>query len=292
LTQRRHRPADRPPSHPGTRRASERGGGRHALALDLALVAIAFKRRAAYKGQWLTGALVGAIELLTSLALWATVLNERGEVGGYDWDAMRTYYVIGFVTAAVAFGGTEGIAAQRILDGHIAIDLLKPVDFQRARGAEYVGSVLGNTPLILIGLTVALVFLDPLPPTSATAGLLALASVLLIVPLAFDLMFLSIMLCFWTRSYHGVLWSRRTISAFFSGMLVPIALMPAWLQTTASWLPFTHFTKTPSDIYLGRVDTAGALVLLAFQAAWTVGLWALARFLWSRAVKVVTVHGG
>lgn len=265
---------------------------RRTLALDRALILIAFKRRAAYKSQWLFGSLVGGTELLTSLALWATVLAERGEVGGYDWDAMRTYYVIGFVTASIAFGGTEGTAAQRILDGNIAIDLLKPVDFQRARAAEYFGSILGNTPLIGIGLTVSLLFLDPLPPASATAGLLTFASLLLIMPLAFDLMFLSIMLCFWTRSYHGVMWSRRTISAFFSGMLVPVALMPVWLQTTASWLPFIHFTKTPSDIYLGRVDTTGALGLLALQAAWTAGLWVVSRLLWSRAVRVVTVHGG
>jgi ABC-2 type transport system permease protein len=265
---------------------------RRGFVLDWALIVIAFKRRAAYKTQWLFGSLIGGTELLTSLALWGAVLAERGEIGGYDWDAMRTYYVIGFVTAAVAFGGTEGIAALRILDGHIAIDLLKPVDFQRARAAEYLGSVAGNTPLIAIGLAVALLFLDPLPPASAAAGLLAMLSVLLIVPLAFDLMFLSIMLCFWTRSYHGVMWSRRTISAFFSGMLVPIALMPAPLQTLASWLPFVHFTKTPSDIYLGRVDTVGALGLIGLQVAWTVALWFGARLLWSRAVRVVTVHGG
>lgn len=265
---------------------------RRALALDWALTLIAFKRRAAYKSQWLFGSLVGGTELLTSLALWATVLAERGEVGGYDWDAMRTYYVIGFVTAAIAFGGTEGTAAQRILDGHIAIDLLKPVDFQRARAAEFFGSILGNTPLIGIGLTVSLLFLDPLPPASAAAGLLTFVSMVLIMPLAFDLMFLSIMLCFWTRTYHGVMWSRRTVVAFFSGMLVPIALMPAALQTVASWLPFVHFTKTPSDIYLGRVDTTEALGLVALEAAWAVALWIVARLLWWRAVRVVTVHGG
>jgi ABC-2 type transport system permease protein len=265
---------------------------RRAFDLDVALTVIAFKRRAAYKTQWFVGSLIGGTELLTSLALWAAVLAERGEVGGYDWDAMRTYYVLAFVTAAIAFGGTEGLAAQRILDGMVAIDLLKPVDFQRARAAEYTGSILGNLPTLGVGLAVSILFLDPLPPVSAAAGALALVSVLLIVPLAFGLMFLSVMLCFWTRSYHGVMWSRRTITAFFSGLMVPLALMPAALQSVVGWLPFVHIATTPSNIYLGRVDTTGALGLVALEAAWCVALWLLGRVLWNRAVKVVTVHGG
>jgi ABC-2 type transport system permease protein len=265
---------------------------RRAFNLDVALTVIAFKRRAAYKTQWIVGSLIGGTELLTSLALWAAVLAERGEVGGYDWDAMRTYYVLAFVTAAIAFGGTEGLAAQRILDGMVAIDMLKPVDFQRARAAEYTGSILGNLPTLGVGLAVSILFLDPLPPVSATAGALALVSVLLIVPLAFGLMFLSVMLCFWTRSYHGVMWSRRTITAFFSGLMVPLALMPEALQAVVGWLPFVHIATTPSNIYLGRVDTTGALGLVALEAAWCVALWLLGRVLWNRAVKVVTVHGG
>ncbi|HEX2143957.1 MAG TPA: ABC-2 family transporter protein [Glycomyces sp.] len=265
---------------------------RHGLAVDFALLVISFKRRAAYRTQWLVGSLVSGTELLTALALWSAVLAERGQVGGYDWDAMRTYYVIAFVTAAVAFGGTEGIAAQRILDGMVAIDLLKPVDFQRARAAEYTGSILGNLPTLGIGLTVSALFLDPLPPASFAAGALSVASVLLIIPLAFGLMFLSIMLCFWTRSYHGVLWSRRTITAFFSGAMIPLALMPDAVQAVAAWLPFVHITTTPSNIYLGRVDTMEAIGLVALEVAWCVALWLLGRVLWSRAVKVVTVHGG
>jgi len=265
---------------------------RRAFDMDLALTAIAFKRRAAYKTQWLVGSLIGGTELLTSLALWSAVLAERGEVGGYDWDAMRTYYVLAFITATITFAGTEGLTAQRILDGMVAIDLLKPVDFQRARAAEYTGGVLGNLPTLGVGLTVSVLFLAPLPPVSFTAGALALLSVALGVPLSFGLMFLSTMLCFWTRSYHGIMWSRRTITAFFSGLMVPLALMPAGLQAVVGWLPFVHIATTPSNIYLGRVDTAGALGLVALEAAWCVALWFIGRVLWNRAIKVVTVHGG
>jgi ABC-2 type transport system permease protein len=88
------------------------------------------------------------------------------------------------------------------------------------------------------------------------------------------------------------MWAREALLAFFSGMMIPLALMPVWLQTIAWALPFAHVTTTPSSIYLGRVDTAGALGLIAAELAWVVGLWWFARLLWRHAVKKVTIHGG
>ncbi len=45
---------------------------------------------------------------------------------GYDWDSMRAYTIIGFVAATMVFGAADWIMADRILDGHIAVDLTSP----------------------------------------------------------------------------------------------------------------------------------------------------------------------
>lgn len=259
--------------------------------MDLALAVASLKRRLAWRMHWVVGTLLGGTELLTALALWSTVLAERGSIAGYDWDAMRTYYIIGFVTAGLAFGGTE-MQAQRILDGMVSIDLLKPVDYQRARAAEFIGALAANLPTLVIGVAVATVLFDPLPPVSFTAGALALLSVVLMVPLVANVIYLSLMLCFWTRRYQGVVWARQTIIAFFSGMMVPLAFMPEPLQVIAWCLPFVHFTTTPTNIYLGRVGELGALGLIAVELAWVIALWYLGRYLWGKAVKIVTIHGG
>jgi ABC-2 type transport system permease protein len=113
-----------------------------------------------------------------------------------------------------------------------------------------------------------------------------------VFPLAFGVTYLSVLVCFWTRRYLGVMWLREALLSFFSGLMIPLAFMPGWLQSIAWALPFPHFTTTPSAIYLGRVDTAGALGLIAAEAAWAVGLWFLGRFVFRQAVKKVTVHGG
>jgi ABC-2 type transport system permease protein len=263
----------------------------HAFAVDRALVVVAFKRRLAYKSQWAFGLALGGGAMLISMAMWHNLIGS-GTLAGYDWDAMRAYTIIGFLAATMVFGAADFQIADRILDGHIAVDLTKPVDFQRARAAEYIGSMISTAPTALAGVVGAWLLFDPPGPATPLAGLLTLVSFALVFPLAFGITYLSVLVCFWTKRYLGIMWLREAMLSFFSGLMIPLAFMPGWLQAIAWALPFPHFTTTPSAIYLGRVDTAGALGLIAAEAAWAVGLWFLGRFFFRQAVKKVTVHGG
>ena len=260
-------------------------------AVDLAFARVALKRHLAYRVHWVVAIVLGGGGLLVGMAMWHNLLAD-GPIAGYDWDSMRAYLVLGFVTATLAFGGSDWQIADRILDGLIAIDLTKPVDFQRARAAEYLGSTASVVPTVVLGATTAWIAFDPPGPVTALAGVLAAMSVALIFPLSFGITYLSILVCFWTKRYLGVQWLRIALLEFFSGLMIPLALMPGWLQAVAWVLPFPHFTTTPTSIYLGRVDTAGALGLIAAQLAWAAAMWWTARGVWRHAVTKVTVHGG
>ncbi|MCD0444887.1 ABC-2 family transporter protein [Glycomyces sp. A-F 0318] len=260
-------------------------------SVDVALATISFKRKIAYKTTWIFSVLFGGWSLLAGLAVWNNLIGD-GELGGYDWQSMKAYLIIGFLTSTLAWAGSDWEMANRILDGHVAVDLTKPVDFQRARAAEYIGGMTAAVPAAILGTTAAVLIFQPAPPASALAAALTALSVLFIFPLAFCINYLSVLACFVTQRYLGVQWARDCFLAFFSGMMVPLALMPVWLQGVAWGLPFVHFTTTPASIYLGRVDTAGALGLIAVEAAWAVGLWIGARLIWNQLVKKVTVHGG
>ncbi|HEX2143961.1 MAG TPA: ABC-2 family transporter protein [Glycomyces sp.] len=263
----------------------------HALVVDRALVVIALRRRLAYRTQWLFALALGGGAMLISMTMWQNLIG-NGTLSGYDWDSMRAYVIIGFIAATMVFGGADWHIADRILDGHIAVDLTKPVDFQRARAAEYIGSMLSTMPTVLAGVIGAWLLFDPPGPATPLAGVLTALSFALMFPLAFGITYLSILVCFWTKRYLGIMWLREALLGFFSGLMIPLAFMPGWLQTLSWALPFAHFTATPSAIYLGRVDTEGAFGLIAAEAAWAVGLWFGARLIFRRAVRKVTVHGG
>jgi ABC-2 type transport system permease protein len=265
---------------------------RRALAVDFALARLTFKQRLAYRANWLFTVVIGGGGMLASLTLWHHLLDGGASMGGYDWDAMRAYLIIGFVTMTVAIGGADWNIAHRILDGQVAIDLTKPVDFQRARAAEFIGSIIATVPSAAFSVAAAALLVGLPAPATPLAGLITAVSVLLALPLSFCLTFLGVLTCFWVRRYLGVMWAREAVTMFFSGMLIPLALFPAPLQALAWSLPFAHFTTTPTGIYLGRFSLGESLGMLAAQAAWTLVLWWLARFVWNRALTKVTVHGG
>jgi ABC-2 type transport system permease protein len=263
----------------------------HSLAVDRALVVIAFKRRLAYKAHWFFALAIGGGSMLVAMVMWQNLIG-NGTLAGYDWESMRAYTIIGFMAATMVFGAADWIIADRILDGQIAVDLTKPVDFQRARAAEYVGSMISTIPTVVMGVLGASLLFDPPGPATPAAGLLTAVSFVLLFPLAFGLTYLSTLVCFWTKRYMGIMWLREALLSFFSGLMIPLAFMPGWLQAVSWALPFPHFTATPAAIYLGQVDVAGALGLIAAEAAWAVGLWFAGRLVFRIAVRKVTVHGG
>nr|BFF26774.1 hypothetical protein GCM10025732_47390 [Glycomyces mayteni] len=104
-------------------------------SVDIALATISFKRKIAYKSTWIFSVLFGGWSLLAGLAVWSHLIGD-GEMGGYDWQAMKAYLIIGFLTSTLAWAGSDWEMANRILDGLVAVDLTKPVDFQRARAGS------------------------------------------------------------------------------------------------------------------------------------------------------------
>src|SRR5690606_24304465 len=132
------------------------------------------------------------------------------------------YLIIGFLTATLVFGASDWSMADRILDGLIAVDLTKPVDFQRARAAEYIGSMIPEVPTAILGSAAAWFLFSPPGPVTPLAGALTAVRVLFVFPLAFGVAYLSALVCFWTRRYLGVRWAREALLGFFAGMLIPL----------------------------------------------------------------------
>ncbi len=76
-----------------------------------------------------------------------------------------------------------------------------------------------------------------------------------------------------------------TAELLLSGRLVPMELMPPWVQTLSTWLPFRWTFQGPIDIVIGRVDGGGAMLVLAAQMLWIAGLGLLLAIVWKRAVR-------
>ena len=255
---------------------------------------LALQQMIAYRAGFFVGLLGNLFFLLSMFYLWRVLLKNPNfaRTLGWDWGQMKAYLLIGFVTGMLVSTFAEWTMADRIRTGDVAIDLTRPIDYQKARFSEALGVVVFELfSGVLVGGLVVLAFGGMKAPT-LSAGLLFAVSVLLVIPLKFGIIYITGLLCFWTTNYLGVSWSRQAVTNIMSGALVPIVLFPGWLQTVAGILPFQAIVWTPGQIYLGRLHGAGALEALAVQAAWGLGLWMVARLAWRGAVRKLVIQGG
>ena len=87
-------------------------------------------------------------------------------------------------------------------------------------------------------------------------------------------------LAFWFEQAMGIYSVHFALWSFFSGYIVPMALLPSWVAALARWLPFYASLGVPVDVLLGRAGPwevgaqIGWVLLLTFglQAAWTRGV--------------------
>ena len=256
-----------------------------------ALVRATARAALAYRLNLLLGLGAVIVQLVALLAVWRVVLAQSS-VHGFTWPQMRAYLLVAFAAGTVVSLMGDFRMAFRILDGDVALDLVKPVDYQKARLAEAIGGLWIEVILIGVVVGVTLAVTGGVDTPAGPAFALFAVSMLLLVPLKFLIVYVSTLTCFWTQNFIGVQWARLAVVNLFSGALIPLAFLPGWLATVAQWSPFGGLTSTPALIFLGRIGVGDGLRLVAVQLGWVVVLWFGARLVWRAGLRRLTVNGG
>lgn len=256
-----------------------------------ALMLMGLRSVLAFRLSFAIGLLGSVFQLSASLALWHVLDGGGGTVDGYSWPRIRTYLLVCFVCGVLVSNYADLQMARRIRNGMVALDLTKPLDYQRSRFFETLGYSSAEL-LTAVGVLVIMAGLGGLYLPGGVHVALAVLSMAAVIPTKFVLVFASGLLCFWIQNYLGVNWTRVAISNLLSGALLPLNFYPHWLATVASLLPFKGIASTPALIFSGDVDVPEALSLVAEQWVWVVVLWFGARAWWSVASRRLTIYGG
>lgn len=247
----------------------------------------------AYRNSYIINLLANSINLVAIFFLWQGIYGGREAVGGYSWDQMKTYLLVTFLANSVLSWYSETAISGKILDGSVAMDLLKPIDFQTARFSETLGASLLEGAMSTVLLIVFATFLTGVTfPHSPIVYLLFGVSLLCAVVVKFGVVYLAALLCFWSTGSLGIVWTRIALTNLLSGALVPLAFFPDWLEKLALLLPFQAIIHTPTMIFLQQADTLESLRLIGIQLFWGAGLWMAGKAMWNWAIRQVTIHGG
>lgn len=183
-----------------------------------------------------------------------------------------------------------------ITSGNIAYELCRPCGIYAFWFAKLLGQRLSAALLRCFPILLVVFFLpEPYrlqPPPSAAAlacFLLALLLGLLIVVGVSMLIYISV---FWTMSPTGSTLMISVAGEFFSGMILPVPLMPAWLRGVANALPFRWSADFPFRVYSGQIPAREAIAEMPVQLLWIAGLLAFGAWSLRRALRKLVVQGG
>ena len=97
---------------------------------------------------------------------------------------------------------------------------------------------------------------------------------------------------FWTLAGHGISVMVGGLLFVLSGMIVPLPLMPDWLQPLLNALPFCGLMDTPFRLLTGSLPPQVLPRLLAHQLGWTAALVLAGRWFMAKSLRRLVVQGG
>jgi ABC-2 type transport system permease protein len=238
--------------------------------------------------------MVGMIaEPVIYLVVWSTVARAQGgSVGGYTPGAFAAYYIVWTLVRNmnIVFTpyGWEGLIRRGDLSAALLLPLHPIHNFLSYFAGWKVVVIILWLPLAAF---LAFVFKPDVHPTLTQVAVFAVAiwGAYLIRTM---LLWLLGMLSFWTTRVSAIFELYFALELLLSGRLVPLSLMPAWVQQLANYLPFQWAFQFPIEALVGQFTPGRLLAGLGMQAFWIAVGAGLVEFVWRFAVRRFTAVGG
>ena len=247
---------------------------------------LSFQANLQYRTATLFALFGFTIEPIVYLVVWSTIAEQQGgSIAGFSADDFVAYYIAWTLVRAMNIGLTPYVWDGRIQQGRINDHLTTPFHLFNRDLAGFAGwKPFWLLWWIPIAALLVAVFQPEVRPAPWQLGLFFVTVGTAFV-LRFIILYVLGLVAFWTTRASALFEIVTTAELLLSGRLVPMELMPPWVQALSNWLPFRWTFQGPIDVVIGRVDGGGALSVLAAQLLWIAGLGLLLAIVWKRAVR-------
>ena len=216
-------------------------------------------------------------------------------VAGYAQGEMLAYTIGVMVLRGTVTLHVEWALDHEIRQGLLSVQLIRPFNYWAFLFAD---AIAWRFVRLLFTVPVLLAFLYWLGPElgDMSIPLERLPALAVSVALAYVVCFY-LKLClgfigFWTNDIMGITTLYEVVASVLGGILIPIALLPDWLQVIAWLLPIQAIYSVPLTILLGKSEGADLGWGIALQLGWIIVLYALATVLWRAGLRQYESVGG
>ncbi len=183
-----------------------------------------------------------------------------------------------------------------ITTGNIAYELCRPCKiynfwYSKLLAQRLSSALLRCFPILILSFFLPRPYNMRLPQNFATACTFFTALMLGLLVLVAISMFIYISV-FITMSPTGSLLMIGVVGEFLGGSVIPVPLMPIWLQKIVYVLPFRLASDLPFRIYSGNIPLNDAVKWIGIQLIWLFVLVALGNAALNKAMRKIEVQGG
>ena len=264
----------------------------------LPFVANEIKTQLAYRGAFFIWVFISLFSSFISYFLWMAIYgsSESGIIGNLTQNEMIVYIFMVYITSSLVSISISTWIGYDVVEGRVAMNLIKPIDYRASLIAEAFGDMLYHfvVPGVFIwgGLEAYKVFVLGMPLVSLSTLGLYICSVVMsfLLYVLFDFCFG--MLAFFTTYIFGLRMAKTALLSFLTGQLIPISLFPEAAQRIFECLPFSSMIYTPVMIYLGKYTGEELVWAMGVQAVWVIILYYTGSLIWKQVTKRLVVLGG
>ncbi|WP_270169492.1 ABC transporter permease [Paenibacillus sp. SYP-B4298] len=263
------------------------------MALYLEFFRKAFQERYAFRFNFYITILASIFLLVIQINVWTALYSNKGTISSINLNEMVSYVIIASVVVALTKSGAGSKIAERVENGNIVLDLMKPVNFKQYLFSEDLGKNLFQAIFVTVpAIAVTWLFYDFSIGGAMESLLLFLPSLVLGILIAFQIHYIFGLLAFWLETSWYIPFFIGAMFDLFAGSVVPLWFYPKWLYDMCQFLPFRFIFFEPISIYLGKYALHQIVNLLLLQAGWLVVLILIEKIVWMRVQHKLAVHGG
>ncbi len=257
-----------------------------------AVLAMVPKFYMAYRA-WVWAEFVVQIISMTILVFfWRGVYADSATLSGLSLATTLNYILIAQLLLPLIENRLIFNFGWMIREGQVAIDLLRPLDFQGRFYVDAVGNLVLNLLLKVPLLIIAVLFFGLQLPSDPAVWAAFIIALLLGHAVLFFFDWIFSCLAFYSTETWGLSVVRVAVATFFSGSLVPLQMLPDWLRGIATALPFAQSVAVPVSLLSGITPLGDAPGVWAIQGLWLIGLLIVSRIVFNVSVRKITVQGG
>jgi len=246
-----------------------------------------------YRANLLMYLLYWLVSPIIYLAVWTSIANSKGDVGGLTANDFVTYYMTLLIVDQITSNIVIHTFAYKIQDGTLSGELIRPIHpiLTNALVNNIAFKMLVIMGFIPVWLVLFFLYKPDFSGVALTGVLLAIPAMIIGFLVGFLLSAAITSLAFWTTRVYSIHEFYYALILLFSGQFVPLPLMPRLIQDIAQYLPFQLLIYFPIQLILGNLSQAQIIQGFVSGSIWLIVSITAFSLIWRNGVKRFSAVG-